>query len=97
MREYTQATSDNESVAALKRLIAAFDEVALRHGVERIKTVGDTYLAVTGLSQPLLDHMRRTVEFALAARAIVRGFQSREERAPRLDRWHRFRVRSSPT
>ena len=40
-------------------------------GVERIKTVGDTYLAVTGLSQPLLDHMRRTVEFALTARTIV--------------------------
>ncbi len=74
LAEYTQATSDNESVTTLKRLISAFDEVAERHGVERIKTVGDTYLAVTGLSQPLLDHMRRTVEFALAARAIVADF-----------------------
>ncbi|HTK99498.1 MAG TPA: adenylate/guanylate cyclase domain-containing protein [Pseudomonadales bacterium] len=74
LAEYTQSTSDNESVITLKRLISAFDEVALRHGVERIKTVGDTYLAVTGLSQPLLDHMRRTVEFALAARAIVHDF-----------------------
>ena len=91
LAEYTQATSDNESVATLKRLISAFDEVAVRHGVERIKTVGDTYLAVTGLSQPLLDHMRRTVEFALAARAIVARFQSREELAPRFDRWHRLR------
>jgi class 3 adenylate cyclase len=74
LAEYTQATSDSESVAVLKRLITAFDEAALRHGVERIKTVGDTYLAVTGLSQPLLDHMRRTVEFALAARTIVADF-----------------------
>jgi class 3 adenylate cyclase len=74
LAEYTQATSDNESVEALKRFISAFDEAALRHGVERIKTVGDTYLAVTGLSQPLLDHMRRTVEFAKDARKIVRDF-----------------------
>ncbi len=80
LAQFTQATSDYESVAALKRLITAFDEVALHHGVERIKTIGDTYLAVTGLSQPLLDHMRRSVEFALAARAIVADF-AREKSA----------------
>jgi class 3 adenylate cyclase len=77
---YTQATSDDESIAALKRLTTTFDEVALRHGVERIKRLGDTYLAVTGLSQPLLDHMRRSIEFALAARAIVMSF-NREKNA----------------
>ena len=81
LAQFTQATSDDESVTALKRLITAFDEVALRHGVERIKTIGDTYLAVTGFSQPLLDHMRRSVEFALAARAIVADF-NREKGAP---------------
>jgi class 3 adenylate cyclase len=80
LAEYTQSTSDSESVTTLKRLISAFDEVAVKHGVERIKTVGDTYLAVTGLSQPLLDHMRRTVEFALAARANVLDF-NREKNA----------------
>ncbi|HEY6599435.1 MAG TPA: adenylate/guanylate cyclase domain-containing protein [Pseudomonadales bacterium] len=81
LAQFTQATSDDESVTALKRLITAFDEIALSHGVERIKTIGDTYLAVTGLSQPLLDHMRRSVEFARAARAIVADF-AREKSAP---------------
>ncbi|MCB1701630.1 MAG: adenylate/guanylate cyclase domain-containing protein [Pseudomonadales bacterium] len=76
LADYTQATSDNESVAALKRLTAAFDEAALKHGVERIKTVGDTYLAVTGLSLPLLDHMQRTAEFARSAREIVKSFNA---------------------
>ncbi|MCB1729489.1 MAG: adenylate/guanylate cyclase domain-containing protein [Halieaceae bacterium] len=74
LADYTLATSDNESVAALKRLIGAFDEAAARHGVERIKTVGDTYLAVTGLSLPLLDHTQRSVEFARTAREIVLNF-----------------------
>ena len=74
LADYTQATSDKESVAVLKRLISAFDEAASRHGAERIKTIGDTYLAVTGLSLPLLDHMRRTVEFARSAREIVMNF-----------------------
>ena len=80
LADFTQATSDNEAVAVLKRLIAAFDEAAAKHGVERIKTVGDTYLAVTGLSVPLLDHMLRTVEFARTARAIVLNF-NREQGA----------------
>ena len=74
LADYTQATSDEESVAVLRRLISAFDEAASRHGAERIKTIGDTYLAVTGLSLPLLDHMRRTVEFARSARGIVMSF-----------------------
>ena len=74
LAEYTRATSDTKSVAALRQLTGAFDESAARHGVERVKTVGDTYLAVTGLSQPMLDHMRRAVEFALAARSIVLDF-----------------------
>ena len=74
LADYTQATSDKESVAVLKRLISAFDEAASRHGAERIKTIGDTYLAVTGVSLALLDHMRRTVEFARSAREIVMNF-----------------------
>jgi len=74
LADYTRATSDNESVSVLKRLIGAFDEAATRLGVERIKTVGDTYLAVTGLSEPLLDHMHRSLEFALCAREMVMNF-----------------------
>src|SRR5262249_22725743 len=74
LAQYTLQTSDSESVEALKRLMSAFDEVATSYGAERIRTVGDTFLAVTGLSHPLLDHIRRTVEFAIAARAIVADF-----------------------
>ncbi len=74
LAEYTHTTSDNESVAVLKRLISAFDEVAAQHSVERIKVIGDMYLAVVGLSQPLLDHVSRAVAFAVAARAIVADF-----------------------
>jgi class 3 adenylate cyclase len=79
LAQYTQETSDAESVAALKRLISAFDEATARFGVERIKSIGDTYLAVVGLSQPLLDHMRRGVEFALAIRQIVANFDREKD------------------
>ncbi len=74
LAEYTRATSDTNSVAVLRQLIGAFDETAARHSVERIKTVGDTYHAVAGFSQPLLDHARRAVDFAIDARSIVLDF-----------------------
>ncbi len=74
LAEYTRTTSDANSVAVLRQLIGAFDEAAARHGVERIKTVGDTYHAVAGFSQPLLDHARRAVDFAIDARSIVLDF-----------------------
>ena len=74
LAEYTHATSDATSVAALKQLIVAFDHAANERGVEPIKTVGDTFLAACGLSQPLLDHKRRSIDFAIAARRIVRNF-----------------------
>jgi class 3 adenylate cyclase/CheY-like chemotaxis protein len=52
-------------VAVLDRLFSAFDELAVRHGVEKIKTIGDSYMAATGLPTPTSDHVGRMAEFAL--------------------------------
>lgn len=63
-----------EIVAILNELVTAFDEAADRHGMEKIKTIGDSYMAVCGLSVPYLDHDKRAVDFALEMLAIVRRF-----------------------
>lgn len=39
-----------EVVATLQDLIARFETAAVRHGVQKIKTVGDAFMAVAGLS-----------------------------------------------
>lgn len=64
----------HESVAILNDLIAAFDDAAERHGIEKIKTIGDSYLAVCGLSAPYLDHDKRAIEFAIEILGILRRF-----------------------
>ena len=38
-------------VADLDRLVSAFDSLAVELGVEKIKTVGDAYLAVAGVPE----------------------------------------------
>jgi class 3 adenylate cyclase len=63
-----------EIVAILNDLVTAFDEAAERYGMEKIKTIGDSYLAVCGLSVPYLDHDRRAIDFGLEILAIMRRF-----------------------
>jgi class 3 adenylate cyclase len=68
------ALSAYESVALLNDLVSTFDEAAERYGVEKIKTMGDSYLAVCGLSVPYLDHDKRAIDFALDMLGILRRF-----------------------
>lgn len=63
-----------EVVAILNDLVTAFDETAERYGVEKIKTIGDSYLAICGLSIPYLDHDKRAIDLALEMQIIVRRF-----------------------
>jgi class 3 adenylate cyclase len=67
----TQDRSAHDCVAILKEFLAAADEASQSHNAERIKTMGDTYMAAVGLSSPLLDHMSRAVEFARDLRSAV--------------------------
>jgi adenylate cyclase len=50
---------------ALDRLFSHFDEIAARHGLEKIKTIGDAYLAVAGAPTPVNDHAHASVAMAL--------------------------------
>ena len=52
----------------LGSLFSRFDELAEEHGVEKIKTIGDAYMAAVGVPEPRADHAGRAVGFA---RAIV--------------------------
>jgi class 3 adenylate cyclase len=53
-------------VSALDRLFARFDVLVAERGLEKIKTIGDAYMAAGGLNQPLDDHAARVVDLALA-------------------------------
>jgi class 3 adenylate cyclase len=56
----------DEVVGVLGRLFARFDELVAARGLEKIKTIGDAYMAVGGLPEPLDDHAARVVDLGLA-------------------------------
>jgi adenylate cyclase len=57
--------SPTDLVSVLNELFGRFDELAARHGLEKIKTMGDGYLAVAGVPLPVPDHADRAVRFGL--------------------------------
>lgn len=58
-------------VAQLDRLFSAFDALAAELGVEKIKTIGDAYMAATGLPEHRADHALVLANFATGMLDIV--------------------------
>jgi class 3 adenylate cyclase len=52
-------------VTILDRIFREFDAIAQKHGLEKIKTIGDSYMAAAGLPVPQLDHVDRAVLMGL--------------------------------
>lgn len=63
-----------DTIALLNDVIIAFDEAADLYGVEKIKTIGSGYMAVSGLTVPRIDHAKRVVDFSLEMIRILHCF-----------------------
>ena len=57
-----------ELVGFLDRLFTAFDELADKYGVEKIKTIGDCYMVAAGVPTPRPDHAHALARMALEMR-----------------------------
>jgi guanylate cyclase len=68
---WAQRTDPARVVALLDDLFSRFDNVAAEHGVEKIKTVGDAYMAAAGAPQARSDHAEAAVAFGRAILAEV--------------------------
>jgi guanylate cyclase len=60
-----------EMVGILDQLFSRFDALVERHGLEKIKTIGDCYMAAAGVPHPGPDHARRAALLALAMRDLL--------------------------
>ena len=60
-------------VDRLNRIFTGFDQLAMRLGVEKIKTIGDAYMAVGGLPEPRPDHAEAIAHLAIGMLEVVAG------------------------
>ena len=62
-----------ELVTLLDEVFKRFDEIVDYYGLEKIKTIGDAYMAVVGAPGARKDHIRAGADAALALRDIIKG------------------------
>lgn len=53
---WSSAREPQQVFTLLETIYAVFDRVAYRHNVFKVETVGDSYVAATGLPEPMKDH-----------------------------------------
>ena len=68
--------SANDLVSQLDECFRAFDNIVEKHGLEKIKTVGDAYVCACGLPKPVQDNAIKTVKAALDMIDFLKGFNT---------------------
>lgn len=71
---YSKGTEPEQVVSALNDIFTRFDILSSKHGLEKIKTIGDCYMAVAGLPEANDDHAYATAQFALEAKDIMHNY-----------------------
>lgn len=61
-----------EAVDWLNEVFSMFDDLVERHGLEKIRTIGDNYMVASGVPEPRADHAQVMAQFALD---MLRGVQ----------------------
>jgi class 3 adenylate cyclase len=73
--EYAAAISASDLVNCLNDIFSEFDRLVDLYDLEKIKTIGDSYMAVGGLPVPSKDHAEAIAEMALEMQISIQRFK----------------------
>ncbi len=71
-------------VELLNKIFSEFDRLSEKHGLEKIKTIGDAYMVVGGLPRPRADHAEAIAEMALDMQRAIARFKGIDGKPFRL-------------
>lgn len=69
--QLTESLSPEQMVGLLNTIFSGFDQLCEKYGVEKIKTIGDAYMAVGGLNRDNADYTSHIADLALEMRQLV--------------------------
>jgi adenylate cyclase len=72
----SQRITPEELVEGLDGIFSAFDALAEKHGLEKIKTIGDAYMVVSGAPVQRADHAEAMAHFAFDMVEVMKEFRS---------------------
>jgi class 3 adenylate cyclase len=79
--QLSSRVSPTELVSLLNDIFSTFDHLAEKHGLEKIKTIGDAYMVVGGLPIPRSDHAEAIAQMALDMQQAVADFSNTHSQA----------------
>ena len=77
--EMTVSQDPSSLVSELNDIFSAFDRITEMFGCERIRTIGDSYLAVSGVPTSVADHAQNIAKVALRMRRYLERRNSAHE------------------
>ncbi len=80
----SEQSSPGELVAMLNKIFSMFDLLVDKHGLEKIKTIGDEYMAAGGIPTPREDHAEAVAEMALDMLAVMDRFNAKRNHGVRI-------------
>jgi class 3 adenylate cyclase len=69
--QLTESLAPEQMVGLLNTIFSGFDELCEKYGVEKIKTIGDAYMVVGGLTRNTIDYTRDVADLSLEMREFV--------------------------
>lgn len=86
----------NELVSELHKCFSAFDEIMARNQMEKLKTIGDSYMAAAGIPEARPDHALLACEAALEIASFMKSYRSRMEMSGKLVWTFRIGLHTGP-
>ena len=74
----SEQLSPKDLVRDLDECFSEFDRICVKYGIEKIKTIGDAYMAAGGLPTPTTTHARDVVNAALEMTSVVEKVKARK-------------------
>jgi adenylate cyclase len=75
----SEKLTPEELVEEINTCFSAFDLIMKTRGVEKIKTIGDAYMAVGGVPTPTKDHAAAVVQAALDIQSFMIDYQNKRK------------------
>ncbi|MBE9040829.1 PAS domain S-box protein [Oscillatoriales cyanobacterium LEGE 11467] len=75
--ELSAQISATDLVRLLNQVFSAFDKLSEKHGLEKIKTIGDAYMVVGGLPKPIANSAVAIAQMALEMQQAIVSFNAR--------------------
>ena len=78
---FSTTMSPIELVELLNQIFSGFDLICEQLGLEKIKTIGDAYMAVGGLPEPRADHAEAIAQMALDLQTEIARFNAKNNQS----------------